>query len=428
MQTDDSMYSHHAEQDEHPTFTESTPLISEPPISLQTCGATVAQVQFLTLCLSTFILGWNSSRYFLLFFNLEHYGIGMTEGIRVVQLSQGIGIAAGGLINMPLTPTLGFGKIVLLGSAVQTIACLLQAILPIWPLFVSSYFLQGLGLVLLNTHARAFIAVKRHNDFKMGLLFVIHDVGNMASLSFLSQNHHSEILRKCYLFFSLFLSFLSVVTLVVVFRLRKLDVCLREGGDEPCDSEPDDLSHLDGFTQLIGMKTTHILAAFYSVYTVTRAITTLTILRYESGHLVAFLSVLSSGSTLGYVILIPLNRKVGEINAAYYYTLSAIVALLVAYFVPLVAVQAIAVGWIGIIYSVLSPIVMTYTGRTIPRHLVPGAIGWLTTCSTIFLEAVPPVSNAIFSRYGVSSLLLCAFIGLILMSLALYRLRKTPSP
>ncbi|KAJ7194848.1 hypothetical protein GGX14DRAFT_677965 [Mycena pura] len=78
--------------------------------------------------------------------------------------------------------------------------------------------------------------------------------------------------------------------------------------------------------------------------------------------------------TLGRILLLPLNKKIGERRAVYLYGLATIALELVIWLVPSLVGGALCAALVGVVPGPIYPIAMNHAGRVFPP--------WLLTLST----------------------------------------------
>jgi fucose permease len=77
---------------------------------------------------------------------------------------------------------------------------------------------------------------------------------------------------------------------------------------------------------------------------------------------------------------------------------------LTVWFVPSLIQNAIAVSLVGLFLGPMFPIAMKQTGKIVPRVLLSGAIGWISSIGQVGSAVLPFLTGALASRFGISSL------------------------
>ncbi|KAJ7108818.1 major facilitator superfamily domain-containing protein [Mycena epipterygia] len=379
-----------------------------------------ARIQLVTLCWTLFVAGWNDGSLGPLIPRIQQvYHIGYTI-VSLLFVFQCVGSLGGALLNILLTKKLGFGKLLLLGSFMQMVAYALQAAALPYPVFVLASVINGAGLAIQDAQANGYVASFAENsETQMGFVQAAYGAGGLVaplvSTQF-SQLHHWSF----HYLISLGITALNTFFLAVVFRARNQDDCLAEIGQEMQDEGPSEESH---FRQIVSIKAVHLLALFLFVYVgleVTIGGWIVSFMRNVrgGGPSAGYISAgFFGGLTLGRLVLLPLNRKIGERRVVYLYGLIAIGLELIIWFVPSLVGGAISVSIVGLALGPIYPIAMNHAGRVFPRWLVTGAIGWIAGIATAGAAVVPFVTGAIASRVGIKSLepVLVAMLGTMLV-------------
>jgi fucose permease len=78
--------------------------------------------------------------------------------------------------------------------------------------------------------------------------------------------------------------------------------------------------------------------------------------------------------------------------------------------VPSFTAAVISVSIIGILLGPMFPITINHAARVLPRHLMNGAVGWMSACGSGGSAILPFITGAIASNWGIESLqFLCVF-------------------
>ncbi|KAK7044715.1 MFS domain-containing protein [Favolaschia claudopus] len=332
-----------------------------------------------------------------------------------------VGFILGALMNIPLSNRLSFGKLMVLGSICQVIAYVLQAPAPPFPVFVASFFLNGVGIAIQDAQANGYVASLRHSpEIKMGLLHGAYGAGALVSPLVATQFSQLRHWSFHYLI-SLGIAITNTVILIWIFRFKTQDECLEVVGERPTDAAG--TNEHSSFRQILSMKTVHLLAFFILVY-VGMEVTI-------GGWIVTYIQDVRGGnpSTSGYVsagffgglmigriALLWLNSKIGERRVMYLYSVLAIGLELVVWLVPFLIADAVAVAIVGMLLGPIYPITMNHTGRVLPRRLLTGSIGWIAGFGQAGSAVFPFITGAIASKTGIKVLhpLLISMMALML--------------
>ncbi|KAF4620264.1 hypothetical protein D9613_001062 [Agrocybe pediades] len=369
----------------------------------------VATLQFLALCFSLFVLGWNDGSTGTLLPRIQEvYNVsyGTVSWIFAVLC---MGAVLGGLFNMPLNDRLGFGKMIVLGAIFQGISFAAEACAPPFFFFVLTFFVGGLGMALQDAQANGFMATVKHDgEIKMGLLQAAYGAGALCAP--LSATQFSQMTHWSFHYLvSLTLSLLNALFLLYVFRLKGQDDCLREAG-EIIPEHIENTTESSKFAQMFSIRAVHVLALFLILYIGTEVtiggwIVTFMLVERDGGAASGYVaSGFFAGLTAGRVILIPVNQWLGEAKAVYLYTVLALFFQVIVWLVPSMIIGSIAVFCIGIVLGPMYPIVMRHSARVIPRSLVTGSIGWITAWGAAGSAILPFFTGALASHFGIISL------------------------
>ncbi|KAN0097839.1 Major facilitator superfamily domain containing protein [Tylopilus felleus] len=352
-------------------------------------------IQFVTLCWFIYLEGWNDGTNGPLLPRIQRvYGVGYAV-VSLIFVFACLGFITGALFNVVLTEKLGFGKVTCIqfGSLSQVIAYSIECSAPPFPVFVSAYFINGIGLAL--------------------------QVCGGALSSPLAATQFAQLRRWSFHYLiSLRIALINTIALIIVFRLERQEVCLAQIG---ISSEPKQTNERSHFRQIFALKDVHLLASFILFYvgaevTMGGWIVTYIIDVRAGGLSSGYISTGSfSGLMIGRVALLWVNEKIGERRALLIYAICAIGLELVVWFVPSLVGDAVAVAIIGMLMGPMYPIVMNHCGRVFPRWLLTGAIGWVAGSGQAGSALVPFMAGAIASKAGIATLqpVLVGILGLM---------------
>ena len=77
---------------------------------------------------------------------------------------------------------------------------------------------------------------------------------------------------------------------------------------------------------------------------------------------------------------------------------------MIVWLVPSFTAAAVSVSMIGILLGPMFPIAINHAARVLPRHLVNGAIGWMSACGAGGSALLPFITGTIASNWGIESL------------------------
>ncbi|KAJ3516396.1 hypothetical protein NLJ89_g1144 [Agrocybe chaxingu] len=277
-----------------------------------------------------------------------------------------------------------------LGSLLQVAAYAIQAAAPPYPLFVICYAISGCGFAIQDAHANGFVAQmkQRGEAAKMGGLHACYGFGLFVSP--LVSTQFAQIPRWSFHFLvSLGLSLMNTIALLCIFKLRSLDVCLVAAGEMPPEKSSSERSL---FGQVMRSREAHILAVFVIahlgvVVTISGWIVTFIIEVRGGGSTSGYISAgVSAGNMLGRIALLWINKKVGERNVIFLYSVIVLAMEFVIWFVPSLIGNAVAAK------------------RILPGHMLTGAIGWMAGFGQTGSALLPFMTGAIASKHGLQSM------------------------
>ncbi|KAF8068709.1 MFS general substrate transporter [Lyophyllum atratum] len=383
-----------------------------------------ARIQFAACCVSLFLAGWNDGTLGPLLPRIQsvyHVGFAVVSLLFVLAC---VGFIFGALINVPLSGKLGFGKVIVLGSLFQVVAYTLMAPALPFPALVIAYAINGVGIAMQDAQANGYVASLESNaEAKMGLLHAVYGAGALCAPLVATQFAQLRYWSFQYLV-SLGLSLANTVILILVFRFKTQDECLKEIGQ----TIPEQTSNNSNtFRQILSHKTVHLLAFYILVYVgveVTIGGWIVTFIRQErnGGPSSGYISAgFFGGLMIGRVALLWVNEKIGERLAIFVYAVLAIGLELIVWLVPSLIGDAVAVSIVGVLLGPMYPIAMNHAGRVLPRWILTGSIGWIAGFGQAGSAVLPFMTGAISSKFGIKSLqpLLVAMMGLMIIMWAI---------
>lgn len=377
-------------------------------------------VQFATLCWCLFILGWNDGTTGPLLPRIrEVYDVGYTV-VSLFFVVSCVGFILGALLNMWMGPRFGLGKTLVIGAILQVITYAVQSAAPPFPAFVTINVLNGIGLALQDAQANGFVgSLSEKAESKMGILHAAYGLGAFASPLVATQFSPMRRWSFHYLV-SLGLALSNTLLSIIVFRFRVQEDAMREAG-EPIKEVAESESEHSDFRQIMSLKAVHFLSLFILIYvgvevTIGGWIVTYIIEERGGGPSSGYISSgFFGGLTLGRVILLWVNKAVGERLVVYLYAVLALGLEFVVWFVPSLVGGAISVSFIGLFLGPMYPLAMNHTSRILPGHILTSSIGWIAGFGQAGSALIPFMTGAISQKHGIKSLhpLLVAMMALM---------------
>ncbi|KAG8909407.1 hypothetical protein FRC01_006960, partial [Tulasnella sp. 417] len=164
------------------------------------------------------------------------------------------------------------------------------------------------------------------------------------------------------------------------------------------------------YKQILRQKSVHIMSFFILVYvgvevTIGGWIFTYLLKERGGGPSAGYVSSgFFGGLTLGRVILLPINEKIGHKRVVYVYSILAIALEFTVWFVPNLIGNAVAVSLVGLLLGPFYPIAMNIIAGLVPRWLLAGSIGWIGAFGPTGAALLPFMTGALASKYGVQVL------------------------
>ncbi|KAF7330093.1 MFS domain-containing protein [Mycena kentingensis (nom. inval.)] len=388
---------------------------------------------------AVFLCGWNDGTLGPLIPRIQNvYSLGYII-VALLFVFQSLGSITGAFMTITLTPKLGFGKMLLLAPLFQVLGYSLQSAAPPYPAFAFASFMNGIGVSILDAQANGYVAsIKRHGEERMGYTQAAYGAGLFAAPLVSTQFAHLPRWSFHYLV-SLGITLSNIVVLAVLFRGKTQQECLAQLGqtaapttgiEDEDKTGPGQQRKQSPLRQLFALKAMHLMALFLFVHVgvaVANGGWTVTYMinvrggGESAGYIVAGYS---GGAVLGRIILIPLNKFIGENRVVYIYTIIAIGSLflpllsqlplltlppppslqLIVYLLPSLTGGAIAIAFGGLMSGPLYPLALNRAARLFPPHLLTPAMGWMAAMATVGGAIIPFIAGAISQSAGIESL------------------------
>ncbi|KAF9023653.1 MFS general substrate transporter [Hymenopellis radicata] len=359
------------------------------------------------LCWTLFLQGWNDGTIGPLIpriRELYHVGYMVVSLLFVVSC---VGIILGAVTVVWFERRFGFGKTIIIGAFLQLSGYVVASTAPPFPVLVVGYGISGLGISILVSQCNAFVgSLKRRRSLKLCLLHASYGIG--AFLAPFSSTRFATV-RKWSFHYIISASFavVNIVILVVVFRLKRKEALLLEEGQDLGTAPTLDRNV---YRQILGIKAVHLLTAFVLVYigvevTIGGWIVSFVLQERDGGPNSGYISSgFFGGLTIGRLVLIWVNSKVGEYRVIFIYGILAIILEITIWTVPSLIENAVAVSFIGIVLGPMFPLLIGHASRIIPSSIFTGCLSWITGMGAAGSTAIPFATGVLASRYGIASL------------------------
>ncbi|KAH7343201.1 major facilitator superfamily domain-containing protein [Rhizoctonia solani] len=357
-------------------------------------------------CECMFLGGWNDATTGPLLPTIQnYYQVGFVV-VSMLFVSSFVGFISAAVLNIHLSDRLGFGKVILSGGVLQVLAYSVLSPAPPFPVLCIAYFLNGFGRALQNAQANGFIAQLPNNpSSKMGLLHATYGIG--AFIAPLVATQFAQLPRWSFHYLcSLGIALLNSSVLLFVFKLRRLH--------EVTGAPETNVGLLQNegskYKDIFSSRAVQLLALFAWVYVGTEVtiggwiVTFIVEVRGGGASAGYITSGFFGGLTLGRVVFLWVNKKVGEHRMIYIYCLLAIGLELVVWLVPDIIGDALAVSFVGLLLGPMYPIVIHMTSNVVPRRILTGSIGWIASFGQAGSAAFPFMTGALAQKYGVKVL------------------------
>ncbi|KAF7309061.1 MFS domain-containing protein [Mycena kentingensis (nom. inval.)] len=401
--------------DENSTLVDSEP--AQEPQSESSAGNDIrtekqhrrGRVQILGICASLFFQGWTAGVTGPLIPNIQKfYGLSYTRVSLVFVLQN---LAAYHSCNA--------------GGTLSVIGGTLQAATPVvpFPVFLIGNYLSGLGFATLTTAATSYIAAFRYGPkSKMGLVHSHFGLGGLVAPLVATQFAQLSDPDWAYCFIiPLGFAVFNALSLYLLFRTRTQEECLERTGQLRSTDEKEEvqthahastpaLSPLATVRAMMSLPAVHYLSLFLFIAVGIELMTAGWIVTFmiemrgggpSSGYVA---SGFWGGLTVGRVILLPVNKFLGEVRAIYLYTIALIGLELIIWFVPNLYASAVAASFTGLLIGPMYPVAMNQTALILPPALLAPSISWLSAVGCAGAAVLPLISGALAARYDFKSM------------------------
>ncbi|KAM5537672.1 hypothetical protein V8D89_008750 [Ganoderma adspersum] len=379
-----------------------------------------ALFQFITLCFSIFVPGFNDGTLGPLLPRIQAvYHVGYTT-VSLIFLISCLGSIVGSCTFLYLTHRFGFGLVIVVASICMVFAYSLESAAVPFPAFVFAYFFNGYGSAHLNAGTNAFLASLSVGtaSTRMGILHASYGLGAMASP--LVSTQFAQLPRWSFMYLIILgLSMAAALLQSVVFRFRTQEQCWEDIGQPPLPQDSDGI--LARYKKVFRLRAVHLMALFAFTYvghevTAGSWIVTYVINQRHGGPSSGYTSSgFYGGLMVGRIALLPVSKWIGERRVVFVYILAVFALEFVVWFVPNLFAGAISVSFVGFFLGPIFPILMNHAGRILPPDCISGAIGWTGSWGAAGAAVFPFITGAISSKAGIGALppVLVAMAGVL---------------
>ncbi|KAI0760128.1 MFS general substrate transporter [Fomes fomentarius] len=364
-------------------------------------------IHFAALCWCLLVNGWNDATTGPMIPRVqERYGVGFAI-VSMLFVCNAIGFLSGAFTNVYLTERFGFGKLTT-GAACQIGAYVMLIPAGPFPVMCVAYLIIGFTLAIQAAQATGFVAsLKKNSNEKMGFLHGTYGLGALISPLAATQFAQDPKHWSFHFIISAGLYAVSTAILWAVFRGRRQDEIMQEEG-ESLDAENDTGS--SKFSQMMRLKEVHFLSFFALIYVgieVTLGgwiVTFILEKRGGSANSGYISSGFFGGIMLGRILLLWVNRKIGERRALFIYAVLTIGLEITVWLVPSLVQNAIAVSLVGLLLGPMFPILMNHSTTILPRWLMTGCAGYIAGAGQAGSAVLPFITGLLAQKFGIASL------------------------
>ncbi|KAL1736056.1 major facilitator superfamily domain-containing protein [Schizophyllum commune] len=352
-------------------------------------------------CFVLLLQGWNDGAPGALLPTMQaRYNIGFIT-VSMIFISYAAGYIVGGFSNVYLSDKLGFGK------TMFSIAYIMQIPAPVFPVFAIAFFFAGFGLSLQNAGSSSFVGGLKNPSTMVGIMMSAYGLG--AFLAPLVATQFSKLEKWSYFYIiTLGLNCANAALILAVFRLRTYNELMASAGYEQPDAGS--ANEISKYRQLMRLPTVHLTALFCFIYVGTEVtlggwIVTFVIDERGGGSSSGYLSSgFFGGLALGRILLLWVNKWIGEKRVVMVYTLICIALEVTVWKVPSLIENAVAVAIIGLLLGPMYPIMVSQTRKALPPWLLAGGLGWIGGIGQSGSAVLPFITGVLSSRFGIGSL------------------------
>ncbi|KAF2829525.1 MFS general substrate transporter [Ophiobolus disseminans] len=359
-----------------------TPESDEAVGLIRTWNSPMTKWRILCCCLIYFANGMNDSVVGALIPSMEsHYHISYTT-MSLVFVGNALGFISAAFITSPLLAALKRCKTLILGDAIQLAAYIVLVCTPPYPLVVVSFFLLGFGAAInlalnnvycANTHPPSVVLGAAHGSYGVG--GIVAPIIGTALVS-------NGVLWSRFYFLAVGLRICCIIFAAWAFWAYEEEA-------EPLllsatASRQPGRSKLHDLKVALGSKVTIFGALFIFAYQGAEVAISGWIISYlisyrdgdpaKVGYVTAGFW---GGITLGRFVLTHAAPRIGEKRFVVILTIGSFLLQLLAWFVPNVIGNAVAVALLGLLLGPVYPCAQTIFSRLLPRHIQTTAIGFI---------------------------------------------------
>ncbi|TVY65281.1 Bypass of stop codon protein 6 [Fusarium oxysporum f. sp. cubense] len=325
------------------------------------------------------------------------YNVGLLS-VAILYLINFSGWLLAAFTNVHVASRFGTGGTLVIGGWLQFIAYALNFWKPPFAVFGASFFFSGLGVAYLDAQANTFVAHMNNSHRWLGVLHAIYGLGALLSpIAATTFGTKTPYWHYFYLMM-VFITILNIAILSYSFRDR-----LFKRSDDASDGDAN-----DQLRTALSQTSMWMMSVFFFLYVgaeVTSGgwvIEFLIAVRNSPPSVAGYVaSAYWGGLMLGRILLADITKKLGNRRMVFFYILIGLGLQLIIWFVPIVAVDGIAVSLLGFIIAPFFPVGLSVLTTLLPRELHVAAIGFAATVGQAGSAAFPFLTGAMASKFGV---------------------------
>ncbi|KAI0739076.1 major facilitator superfamily domain-containing protein [Daedaleopsis nitida] len=363
---------------------------------------------FVVLCVCLFLNGWHDGTTGPMLPRVQEiYHIGFAV-VSLLFVCSAVGYLAGAVATVYMTDRFGFGKILLMGARIQTGAY--AALVPAgpFPVMCAAYGVIGFTLSIQAAQSTGFVSsLKKNSGEKVGVLHASYGLGALISPLVATELAKDPRHWSFHYIISAGLYLMYAALLWASFRGKRQEEIMAEEGEFP---EIDDGS-ANKFKQMMRLKEVHLMSFFTLIYvgvevTLGGWIVTFVLEKRGGGANAGYISsgFFGAGLMLGRIVLLWLNRKIGERVALTIYAILTIGLEITVWFIPSLIQNAIAISLVGLLLGPMFPIIVNQSKTILPRWLLTGSVGYIAGAGQAGSAILPFFTGILAQKFGIASL------------------------
>ncbi|GAA5889930.1 hypothetical protein JCM6882_004369 [Rhodosporidiobolus microsporus] len=362
-------------------------------------------------CMSAGSLGWHDACGGPLIPDIQaRLALDYTQ-VSLIFIGSFIGYLVASLLNVALVRRFGLAKVFALGAALQICGCVaLAAGLPFVP-FVTAYGLAGLGLALQDAQLNTHISGLANSSAILGVAHALYGLSGMVAPIVATALLERRMPFYAFYYTNLAWSILTAIAVLIGFNLwSPTGVASLPQVDERAPLLPERPDVPVSISVVLRSRAVVAALVFVVLYVGSEI--------GEAGWIASFLlhergggvrsgwgtAAFFAGITTSRVLLLPINRLLGEKRAVTVYIIIAAAAQVVVWVVRDYWVDLSAVLLFGFAFGPMYPIAISLVTKSTPQSYHSAAVGLMACLGQAGSAFFPFVVGALSERFGVAVL------------------------